>query len=142
MAQSIETENGLTSTKQAFRSGPYAELIAQGVRVGNLLHLSGQVGMDAEGVIPESIVEQASMAYANVLSVLAEFGASMDHIVDETFYVTNVDEVHEYLEPIFAARAEAYGKQPEVTQTLVGVNALFLPGLKLEVKCVAILDGN
>ena len=132
----------MASTKQVFRSGPYAELIAQGVRVGSVLHLSGQVGMDAEGTIPDSMVEQTSMVYANIRSVLEEFGASMDHIVDETFYVTNVEEAHENLEQMFAIRAEAYGKQPEVTQTLIGVNALFLPSLKLEVKCVAILEND
>lgn len=110
--------------------------------MGNVLHLSGQVGMDAEGAIPESMVEQTSLAYANVLSVLAEFGARMDHIVDETFYVTNVEEAHECLEEMFATRAEAYGRQPEVTQTLIGVDALFLPGLKLEIKCVAILESD
>ena len=106
------------------------------------MHLSGQVGMDAEGTIPDSMVDQVSIAYTNISSVLEEFGASMDHVVDETFYVTNVEEAHENLEQIFAARAEAYGKQPEVTQTLIGVNALFLPGLKVEVKCVAILEND
>ena len=131
----------MAPTKQVFRSGPYAELIAQGVRVGNVLHLSGQVGMDAEGTIPESMVEQTSLAYANIQAVLTEFGASMDDIVDETLFVTNVDEVHECLEEMFTKRAQAYGKQPEVTQTLIGVNALLLPDLKLEIKCIAILEG-
>lgn len=35
--------------KQTFRSGPYKDLIAQGVRVGNMLHLSGQVGTGSDG---------------------------------------------------------------------------------------------
>ena len=124
-------------SKQVFRSGPYADLIAQGVKVGNTLYLSGQVGMDEAGNIPDSMAEQTVLAYANIRAVLAEFGAGFDNIVDETFLVTSVEETHDQLEAIFGARAEAYGGIPEVTQTLIGVAALLLPELKLEIKCIA-----
>lgn len=130
------------AAKQVFRSGPYAELIAQGVRVGNMLHLSGQVGMDGDGNIPASMVDQTRLAYDNIAAVLKEFGATMQDIVDETFLVTDVSETHEHLEAVFGARAAAYGGSPEVTQTLIGVNALLLPELKLEIKCVAIIDSD
>lgn len=123
--------------KQVFRSGPYADLIAQGVKVGNTLYLSGQVGMDEAGNIPTSMAEQTVLAYANIRTVLAEFGAGFDNIVDETFLVTSVEETHDQLEAIFGARAEAYGGTPEVTQTLIGVAGLLLPELKLEIKCIA-----
>ena len=124
-------------SKKVFRSGPYADLIAQGVQVGNTLYLSGQVGMDEAGNIPTSMAEQTVLAYANIRTVLAEFGAGFDNIVDETFLVTSVEETHDQLEAIFGARAEAYGGIPEVTQTLIGVAALLLPELKLEIKCIA-----
>jgi len=124
-------------SKQVFRSGPYADLIAQGVKVGNTLYLSGQVGMDEAGNIPDSMAEQTVLAYANIRAVLAEFGAGFDNIVDETFLVTSVEETHDQLEAIYGARAEAYGGIPEVTQTLIGVAALLLPELKLEIKCIA-----
>ena len=123
--------------KQVFRSGPYADLIAQGVKVGNTLYLSGQVGMDEAGTIPTSMAEQTVLAYTNIRAVLAEFGAGFVNIVDETFLVTSVEETHEQLEAIFGARAEAYGGSPEVTQTLIGVAGLLLPELKLEIKCIA-----
>jgi len=124
-------------SKQVFRSGPYADLIAQGVKVGNTLYLSGQVGMDEAGNIPDSMAEQTVLAYANIRAVLAEFGAGFDNIVDETFLVTSVEETHDQLEAIYGARAEAYGGIPDVTQTLIGVAGLLLPELKLEIKCVA-----
>ncbi len=127
----------MTVSKKVFRSGPYADLIAQGVKVGNILYLSGQVGMDDSGNIPETMAEQMTLAYANIRAVLAEFGAGFDNIVDETFLVTSVQETHDNLEAIYTARAEAYGGIPEVTQTLIGVAGLLLPELKLEVKCIA-----
>ena len=127
----------MTVSKKVFRSGPYADLIAQGVKVGDTLYLSGQVGMDEAGTIPASMAEQTVLAYANIRTVLAEFGAGFDNIVDETFLVTSVEETHDQLEAIFGARAEAYGGIPEVTQTLIGVAGLLLPELKLEIKCIA-----
>ena len=127
----------MTVSKKVFRSGPYADLIAQGVQVGNILYLSGQVGMDEAGNTPESMAEQVTLAYANIRAVLAEFGAGFDNIVDETFLVTSVEETHEQIEAIYGARAEAYGGIPEVTQTLIGVAGLLLPELKLEIKCIA-----
>lgn len=127
----------MTISKQVFRSGPYADLFAQGVKVGNILYLSGQVGMDKAGNVPDSMAEQTVLAYANIRAVLNEFGASFDNIVDETFFVTSVEETHKDLKGIYGARAEAYGGVPEVTQTLIGVSGLVLPALKLEIKCIA-----
>ncbi len=126
--------------KKVFRSGPYADLIAQGVQVGNAIYLSGQVGMREDGSTPDDVVEQVTLAYANISSVLAEFGATLDNVVDETFLVTDVTEVMTNLEAVFAARQEAYGQKPDVTQTLIGVAALLLPELKIEIKCVAHLQ--
>lgn len=127
----------MTLSNETFRSGPYVDFVAQGVKVGNILYLGGQVGMDDAGNIPATLAEQTVLTYANIRAVLAEFGAGMDNIVDETFLVTSVAETHENLEAVFGARAEAYGGIPEVTQTLIGVATLTLPELKIEIKCVA-----
>jgi enamine deaminase RidA (YjgF/YER057c/UK114 family) len=40
---------------------------------------------------------------------------------------------------LFAARAEIYGKKPEVSQTLVQVAGLVDPSFKIEIKCIASL---
>ena len=69
--------------------------------------------------------------------MLSQFSATMDNLVDETMFVTDIGEVMSNAESIFEARAEAYGKTPEVCQTLVQVSALVLPKLKLEIKCIA-----
>ncbi len=124
-------------TKQSYRSGPYKDLIANGVKVGNVLYLSGQVGMDPGGKTGECIVEQTKFAYANIKHVLAEFGATMDNIVDETVFVTDIPEVMGKIEEVYGERAKAYGGMPEVCQTLVQVSALVMPALKIEIKCVA-----
>ena len=123
--------------RKVFRKGPYAELIAQAVQVGDIIYLSGQVGVDERGSAPDGIVAQTVLAYQNVKAVLAEFGATLDNVVEETVFVTDMAETMSQVQEIFDARASAYGQRPEVAQTLVGVSALVDPAFKLEIKCTA-----
>ena len=41
---------------KVFRSGPYAELIARAVQVGDIIYLSGQVGVDEHGSALDDLV--------------------------------------------------------------------------------------
>jgi len=125
--------------KKLFRSGPYADFFSQGVQVGNTVYLSGQVGTDGAGAAPADIVEQMKLAYAHIQSVLAEYGATMDNVVEETWFVTDVGDCMAKVGELFGARQEIYGKTPEVCQTLVGVAALVDPTYHIEIKCVAVL---
>ena len=129
----------MTIEKKIFRSGPYADLFCQGVRVGETIYLAGQVGTDETGAAPQDLVSQMKNAYANVQSVLTEYGATMDNVIDETWFVTDIDNTMAKVEDLFAARAEIYGKKPEVSQTLVQVAGLVDPSFKIEIKCVASL---
>jgi enamine deaminase RidA (YjgF/YER057c/UK114 family) len=95
--------------------------------------------MDDSGAIPEDLLSQMKLAYQNVATVLAEFGADMDNIVDETWFVTDVNDCMAQVEALFTERHMIYGKAPEVSQTLVQVGALVDPALKIEIKCVAAL---
>ena len=124
--------------KKLFRNGPYADLFSQGVQVGNTLHMAGQVGTDASGKAPDSVVEQMKNAYQHVESVLKEFDCTMDNVVEETWFVTDMRECMTQVQELFAARQAIYGKPPEVAQTLVQVVALVDPSFKIEIKCVAI----
>ena len=124
--------------KKLFRNGPYADLFSQGVQVGNTLHMAGQVGTDASGKAPDSLVEQMKNAYQHVESVLREFDCTMDNIVEETWFVTDMNECMTQVQDLFATRQAIYGKSPEVAQTLVQVVALVDPSFKIEIKCVAI----
>ena len=123
--------------KQTYRSGPFKEVFAQGVKVGNVLYLAGQVGVDASGIAGADMTTQITLAYENIRRVLSKFDAALDNIVDETVFVTDMSELMANSDAVFGARAKAYGGIPEVCQTLVQVSALVLPELKLEIKCVA-----
>ena len=125
--------------KTVVREGPFAEFIPDGVRVGNLITLSGQVSLDGQGevVAPGDLVGQARQAYANVARTLDKLGGGMGDIVDEIFFVTDVGAAMENIEALWAVRAEAYGGEPQVSQTTLQVSGLVMPELMSDIKVIA-----
>lgn len=128
--------------RQVVADGPFKGFIADGVRVGNTIHLSGAVSVDTEGNAMHSgdVVAQLVRAYESVADVLDKFGASMSDIVYETIFVTDMEGLmgnEETLNAFFSARAKAYGGRPQVSQSLIGVCRLIMPELMVEVQVVA-----
>lgn len=126
-------------TKEVVRQGPFKEFIPEGVRSGDTIFLSGQISVDEEGNVlhPNDLVAQTRVAYDHIKAVLAEFGATMDDIVDETLLMTDMEAAMGNIEALWTARGEAYGGDPDVAQTIVQVAALVFPELEIEIKCVA-----
>ena len=125
--------------KKLFRTGPYADFFSQGVQVGNVLTLAGQLGDTEDGSVPVEIKDQMINCYTNIKNVLSEFDATLDNVIDETWFVTDVNECMENVSEIFREREAIYGCKPEVSQTLVGISALVQPQYKLEIKVIAYL---
>ena len=126
--------------KKLYRVGPYADFFSQGVQTGNILTLAGQLGDNEDGSVPVEISDQMINCYRNIKNVLSEFGGSLDNVVDETWFVTDVNECMENVSEIFSEREIIYGCKPEVSQTLVGISALVQPQYKLEIKVIAYID--
>ena len=126
--------------KKLLREGPYADFFSQGVQVGNVLTMAGQIAVDDNGNTPDDLKSQMIMCYENILKILDHFGGTLENVVDETWFVTDIDECMENVSEIFAEREKIYGCKPEVSQTLTGVNALVQPNLKIEIKCIAHIE--
>jgi len=126
--------------KKLLRVGPYADFFSQGVQVGNILTLAGQIGIDNEGNTPDDLTEQMIICYDNIKNILGEFEANLDNIIDETWFVTDVEECMKNVSEMFSEREKIYGGKPEVSQTLVGTTALVQPNLKIEIKCIAYIE--
>ena len=126
--------------KKLLREGPYADFFSQGVQVGNVLTMAGQIAVDDNGNTPDDLKRQMIMCYENILKILDHFGGTLENVVDETWFVTDIDECMENVSEIFAEREKIYGCKPEVSQTLIGVNALVQPNLKIEIKCIAHIE--
>lgn len=110
----------------------------EAVRSGDTIRLAGQVGHDEHGSFEAFQTTQAQMrqAYANVARLLEGYGATMENVVDEVLFVTD-------MEAAFAARAQCresvYGGKAIVCSTIVQVARLAFPNLLVEIKCVAVL---
>ena len=126
--------------KKLLREGPYADFFSQGVQVGNVLTMAGHIAVDDNGNTPDDLKSQMIICYENILKILDHFGGTLENIVDETWFVTDIDECMENVSEIFAERERIYGRKPEVSQTLIGVNALVQPNLKIEIKCIAHIE--
>ena len=126
--------------KKLLREGPYADFFSQGVQVGNVLTMAGQIAVDDNGNTPDDLKSQMIICYDNILKILDHFGGTLENVVDETWFVTDIEECMENVSEIFAEREKIYGCKPEVSQTLIGVNALVQPNLKIEIKCIAHIE--
>ena len=96
------------------------------------LHVSGQIGAEADGTVPDDPARQAELCFANVLAVLAAEGMAAENLVSVTTYVVG----EENLPAVREARMAALGDVAPAS-TLVFVVALATPVLKVEVQAVA-----
>lgn len=70
--------------------GPYS----QGIRVGNLIFISGQLPIDPQTkeFAGPDIKTQTEQSIKNLTAVLAEGGASIDDVVKATVFLKNMDD--------------------------------------------------
>ena len=133
----------MANKRQVARFGPFKDFIANGVRDGDTIYISGQVGTDSEGNLAGEgdLAAQTRQAYANVSEVLSQFNATMNDVVDETWFVTDISATMSNVGELFGIRAKAYGKNPDVAQTVIQVSGLVMPELSIEIRCVARVAG-
>ena len=68
--------------------GPYS----QGIAVGSLVFVSGQVGIDpATGELAEGIEAQTEQALRNVRAIIAAAGLGMEDLAKTTIWLTSPD---------------------------------------------------
>lgn len=109
---------------------------AQAVRAGNVVYVSGQLGHDATGRIAEGMETQMRLTYANARIVLEQLGATLDDVVEEVLYVTDMASAFAAAAPV---REAAYGRSPLCASTIVQVTRLALPEQLIEVRFTAVV---
>ena len=69
--------------------GPYS----QAVRAGNLLIISGQLGLDPlTGNLPEGVEAQTKQSLENIRAILAEAGFALTDVVKTTVFISNMND--------------------------------------------------
>jgi 2-iminobutanoate/2-iminopropanoate deaminase len=95
-------------------------------------HVSGQVGTDAAGNLPDDAEGQCRNAFANVLAVMAGAGMGPGDIVSLTTFLTGPEHLPAYR----SAREAAFGDVAPGS-TMVYVAGLVDPKMVIEVQAIA-----
>ena len=102
------------------------------VRFGDVLYISGIPPTDAAGrVVSDDVAVQARQVFLNMKLVLDAAGASFADILKVTVYLLDVNDRGK-INPV---RQEFFGAARPAS-TLLGVNDLAIPGMKIEIEAV------
>ena len=105
---------------------------SQAVKVGDAIYVSGQVAHDDNSKIVGSGYMEAQMrqAYSNIHKVLAQYGATIDNIVDEILSATDMDSA---FSAAIECRNEVFFGAPVVASTIVQIQHLAFPDLVTQI---------
>jgi 2-iminobutanoate/2-iminopropanoate deaminase len=127
------------SVRQEFRVEGLAEPLSHytdAVRYGDLLFVSGVAPLDEKSRLVGNgdVVAQARQVFVNLKKVLGAAGTSFDKVLKVTVYLTDVAD-RTKINPV---RQEFFGSARPAS-TLIGVNELAIPGMKVEIEAVVAL---
>ena len=104
------------------------------VKAGELLFVSGQVGFEEDGSVPESFERAIELTYAELERALKAGGASYEDLVRVNVYITHLDQ--EKL-AVWRRTRDSIVQIPEPTaSTVIGVHSLY-NGATIEIDAIA-----
>jgi 2-iminobutanoate/2-iminopropanoate deaminase len=120
----------ISTTQAPVAIGPYS----QAIEAGNLLFVSGQLGLDpvTGNLIEGGVKEQALQAFKNIQAILSVAGYTMQHVVKATVFLADMAD--------FVVVNEVYATQFEgdfPARSAVAVKALPKNGL-VEIEVIAV----
>ena len=102
------------------------------VQWGDLLFISGMAPIDAQGrVVSDDAVAQTRQVFDNLKAALDATSASFADVLKVTVYLTDVND-RVKINPV---RKEYFG-EARPASTLIGINQLAIPGMKVEIEAV------
>jgi reactive intermediate/imine deaminase len=109
--------------------------LSQGFRIGDLLLISGQAGIDETGELVGvgDFDAQADQTFRNLARVLEAAGSSLEHVVKVTIFLTDMAN--------FSKIVELRGKwftPPYPADTIVEVRSLYRPEVEIEIEAIAV----
>jgi 2-iminobutanoate/2-iminopropanoate deaminase len=130
----IVTSSGAPVTGFTDKSTPSP--LAQAIRAGNLLFVSGQGPLDPKTreVVSPDIREQTRQTLANLKSVLSAAGLDLSHVVNMRVVLRNTEDF-----PAFNDAFRNFMQGEKVTRTCIGATP-HRKGVNVEIDCVASFD--
>jgi reactive intermediate/imine deaminase len=116
---------------------PYeAYRLSQGFRVGDLLFVSGQTGIDEKGELVGvgDFDAQADQAFRNLERVLEAGGSSLERVVKVTIFLTDMAASF----PKIVELRGQWFRPPYPADTIVEVRSLYRPEVEIEIEAIAV----
>ncbi len=110
---------------------------SQAVKVGTMVWVSGQVGVNEDFTIAEGIEAQSRKAFINLQKVIETSGGTLSDIVEIVTYHTSMKD----MEGFSNVKAEFFTRNYPAW-TAVGVSELVMPELLIEIRATAIIDSH
>ncbi|MGM0931770.1 MAG: RidA family protein [Actinomycetota bacterium] len=104
------------------------------VKSGDLLFISGQVGFEEDGSVPEDFARAIELTYAELERALKAGGASYEDLVRVNVYITQLDQ--EKLATWRKTRDEIVKVDEPSASTVIGVHSLY-NGATIEIDAIA-----
>lgn len=103
---------------------------------GRMVFVAGQIPWDADGqtVCKGDVAGQTRQVFANIATVLAEAGGTLDDVIKITVFAADI----RYRNEINQVRTETF-KEPYPASTQVAVAALVDPEWMVEIEAVAFI---
>ena len=109
-------------------------VFSPGVRVGNLLFLSGQIGTDSTGrVVPGGLQAEARQALNNVRATLERYGSSLDRVAKCTVFLADIRDYADFNE-IYVS----YFRVRKPARSAIAGSGLAL-NARVEVECIGVV---
>ena len=134
MPKRIITSQGAPTTGFTDKGAPSP--LAQAIRAGNLLFVSGQGPLDPQTreVASADIGEQTRQTLTNLKNVLAAAGLDFSHVVNMRVVLRNTEDF-----PAFNEAFRDFLQGEKVTRTCIGATP-HRKGVNVEIDCVAAFD--
>lgn len=113
---------------------PRSPTFSAGIVAAGWVHISGQIGSDAQGRVDGGCAAQAQRCFDKIDALLAQAGTSRQHLVKLNAYLLDATDY-----PHYAAAKKAWVGEPAPAGTAVVVAALLVTGALIEIEAVAAL---
>lgn len=114
----------------------YTHVVATDAR--KTIYISGQIGVDGQGHAQTGLRAQMIQVFENLKTALASVGATFDDVVKITTLIVNYKPEDRAL--LREIRSQYLNTDYPPASTLIGVQALALPELLIEIEAIAAIE--
>ncbi len=107
---------------------------SRGVRAGNIIAITGSVGVNSDGTYPKTLAEQTQRSLDIVLAAIKALGGRPEDVIRTRMYVTNVSQ----WEQVAEVHGKVFGEIRPAT-TIVEVAKLIDAEALIEIEADAVV---